>query len=200
MSVSSIGRPISHRCDMFSISCDRRRDSWQRTVEGHPGYVEKIQVQSTIPTSIRHGPHEYGGLELYDLRTEAAIESLKYCRDALYSGSETGKLMRPNLHASQREAGIGPPLLQHPDIHVPYLTPTWILSLRQFLYCQNMSLTVTDAPTVKLRSTVDQYIMQKSISLATLQLNKKTLTWYACISRFRRWLTCPTTTGRTAFC
>ena len=122
--------------------------------------LKKLHVQSTIPTAIRHGPHEFGGLELYDLRTESGIESLKYCRDALYSGSETGKLIRLNLHASQLEAGIGLPLLQNPDIPVPYLTPTWILSLRQFLYCQNMSLTVTDAPTVKLRNTADQYIMQ----------------------------------------
>jgi hypothetical protein len=35
-----------------------------------------LNVQSTIPTSIRHGPKELGGSELYDLRTEAGIKSI----------------------------------------------------------------------------------------------------------------------------
>lgn len=124
--------------------------------------LKKLYVQSTIPTSIRHGPLEFGGLDIYDLRTESGIESiLKYCRDdALYSGSETGKLTRLNLRSSQLESGIGLSLLQHPNIQVPYLTPTWILSLRQFLYCHNMSLTITDAPTGHLKTKSDQYIMQ----------------------------------------
>ena len=122
--------------------------------------LKKLHVQSTIPTSICHGLHEFGGLEIYDLCTESGIESIKYCRDALYSGSETGKLIRLNLHSSQLEAGIGPPLLQNPNIHIPYLTPTWILSLRQFLYYHNLSLTITDAPTVPRCTKSDQYIMQ----------------------------------------
>ena len=130
--------------------------------------LKRLHVQSTIPTAIRHGPHEFGGLEIYDLRTESGIESLKFFRDAIYCGSENGKLLRLNLHSSQLEAGIGPPLLEQPDIHVPYLTPTWLLSLRQFLYCQNMSITVTNAPTVRLHSSSDQYIMQ------TAHLNRYT--------------------------
>ena len=40
--------------------------------------LKKLHVQSTIPTSIRHGPAEFGGLELYDLRTESGIESVKF--------------------------------------------------------------------------------------------------------------------------
>jgi hypothetical protein len=124
--------------------------------------LKKLHVQSTIPTAIRHGPAEFGGLEIYDLRTESGIESIKFFRDAIYSGSENGKLLRLNLHSSQLEAGIGPRLLAQPDIHIPYLTPTWILSIRQFLYSQNMSITITHAPTVRLRSSSDQHIMQSA--------------------------------------
>ena len=38
--------------------------------------LQKLHVQSTIPTAIRHGPPELGGLALYDLRTEAGIEAV----------------------------------------------------------------------------------------------------------------------------
>jgi hypothetical protein len=52
--------------------------------------LKKCHVQSTIPTSIRHGPAEFGGLEIYDLRTEAGLEAITFFRDSIYSGSETG--------------------------------------------------------------------------------------------------------------
>ena len=125
-----------------------------------PAILQKLNIQSTIPTSIRHGPRELGGIALYDLRTEAGIESLKFFRDALYNNSENGKLIRLNLQYSQIEAGIGQDLLQFPNIHISYLTPTWILSLRQFLSLHNMSVTVSDAYKIQLRGDSDQYIMQ----------------------------------------
>jgi hypothetical protein len=38
---------------------------------------KKFHVQSTIPIAIRHGPAEFGGLDIYDLRTEAGLEAIK---------------------------------------------------------------------------------------------------------------------------
>ena len=122
--------------------------------------LRKLQVQSTIPTAIRHGPAEFGSLDIYDLCTEAGLEALQFLRDALYSGSENGKLIRLNLRYSQIEAGIGQSLLANPGIYLSYLTPTWLLSLRQFLYCHNISVTVSDDHVIPLRGPNDQYIMQ----------------------------------------
>jgi hypothetical protein len=45
----------------------------------------------------------------------------------------------------QLEAGIPHPLLEFPTIEVLYLTPTWILSIRQFLYNHNLTISVTDS-------------------------------------------------------
>jgi hypothetical protein len=122
--------------------------------------LKKLNVQSTIPTAIRHGPAEFGGLDIYDLRTESGLEAIKFLRDSVYSDSENGKLLRMNIQYSQIEAGIGQSLLEFPGIHLSYLTPTWILSIRQFLYCHNMTITLTDNPTIPLQGPKDQYIMQ----------------------------------------
>ncbi|KAI2513280.1 hypothetical protein MHU86_1051 [Fragilaria crotonensis] len=51
--------------------------------------LQRMHVSSTIPTSVRHGPIELGGLGLYDLRTEYGIETLKALRNALYSDSKS---------------------------------------------------------------------------------------------------------------
>ena len=50
--------------------------------------------------------------------------------------------------------------LENPDIHLAYLTPTWLLSLRQYLSCHNMSITVSDSFKVQLMGPEDAYIMQ----------------------------------------
>ena len=71
-------------------------------------------------------------------------------------------LLRLNLQYSQLEAGIGDDLLQFPNIHLSYLTPTWILSLRQFLSLHNMSVTVSDPFRIPLCGDSDEYIMQES--------------------------------------
>ncbi|KAI2493079.1 hypothetical protein MHU86_21463 [Fragilaria crotonensis] len=90
--------------------------------------LQRLHIRSTIPTALRYGPLELGGLGLYDLRTEMGIETLKFLRNALYSDSEAGNLIRLNLDYSQREAGVDFHLLEHPNRHVSYLTPSWILS------------------------------------------------------------------------
>jgi hypothetical protein len=123
--------------------------------------LQKMGVQSTIPTAIRHGPPELGELGIYDLRTEAGLEAVKIFRDSIYSESENGNLLRLNMQYSQLEAGVGELLLGKPEVHLPYLTPTWLLSLRQFLYCHNMTVTVTGAYSIPLQGASDQYIMQQ---------------------------------------
>ena len=96
-----------------------------------------------------------GGLALLDLRTEMGISMIKYMRNTIYSETEAGKLMILNLKYSQIESGIAENLLEHPAVHIPFLTPTWITSVRQFLYVHNMKISLTDTLTVHLRGKHD---------------------------------------------
>ena len=123
--------------------------------------LQKLHISSTIPTALRHGPIEMGGLGFYDLRTEVGIEAIKFLRNSLYSDSETGNLIRINLQYSQREAGVGFYLLEHPQKYISYLTPTWILLIRQFLVNNNMSITVSDIHLDRTQCSTDEYIMNE---------------------------------------
>ena len=84
--------------------------------------LQKLGYSSKLPTEIRYGPEELGGLGLFDLRTELGISTLKYMRDAIYSQTEAGKLMILNVKYSQIESGLSEPLLEHPGISIPYLS------------------------------------------------------------------------------
>jgi hypothetical protein len=115
-----------------------------------PAVLQKLGLSSKTPVPIRHGPTDMGGLALYDVRTEMGIAQLKVLRNAIYNNSEVGKMIIISLKYSQIEAGIQQNLLEHPDITIPYLTPTWTTSLRQFLFQHNLAVTITDRLVIKL--------------------------------------------------
>jgi hypothetical protein len=97
-----------------------------------------------------------------DLRTELGISTLKFFRQAIYTGSETGKLLLMSLKYSQIEAGISEHLLERPDIHLPYITSTWITSMRQFMYQHTVTVTITDTLTIIYSGKNDRCIMDTS--------------------------------------
>jgi hypothetical protein len=80
-------------------------------------------------------------------------------RGSIYSEMEVGKHMILNLKYSLIESGIQEPLLEHPGISISYLTPTWILSVRQFLSQHNMAITLTDTLNVEIRDRYGSCIM-----------------------------------------
>jgi hypothetical protein len=62
----------------------------------------------------------------------------------------------------QQEAGIGEPLLEFPDIYIPYLTPTWLTSIRQYMSNHNLTVSITDVLTLCVRRPGDSFIMVAS--------------------------------------
>jgi hypothetical protein len=94
---------------------------------------------------------ELGGLALIDLQTEIRISTLKYMRDSIYSGKEIGKLMLLNIKFTQLESGLDVPLMENPGLHISYLTPTWITSVRQFLSQHNVKNSVTDTLRIQMQ-------------------------------------------------
>ncbi|KAI2505070.1 hypothetical protein MHU86_9346 [Fragilaria crotonensis] len=121
--------------------------------------LQKLGYPSTLPTEIRYGPVELGGLGLIDLRTKLGISTLTYMRNAIYSNTEAGKLMIMNVKYSQIESGILEPILEHPAISISYLTATWITSIRQFLFQHNTTISLTDTLKIQLRGSNDRCIM-----------------------------------------
>ena len=121
---------------------------------------QRLQIRSTIPTALRYGLIELGVLGLYDLRTEMEVETLKFLRSALYSDSEAGNQIRLNLDYLQREADVDFHFLEQPNCHISYLTPTWTLSVRQFLGNNNVHLQISDLHLDSLQGPTDGNIMQ----------------------------------------
>ena len=112
---------------------------------------------------------------------------IKYFRDAIYTRSTVGELLLIQLKSLQIEAGIPNLLLEEPHIVIPYLSPTWITSMRQYQFNHNITITVTDVLQLTTQSSQDEIIMsaerlrfystsqQKDINLVRLYLQATTL-------------------------
>ena len=95
-----------------------------------------------FPHRITHRPQAWGGLGILDIKTEGGLSQMKEFHHALYGDSEPGKLMMYSLKYSQMESGLGLHLLQDPNDFISWLTPTWLMLLRQFLYNHNITNTL----------------------------------------------------------
>ena len=152
-----------------------------------PTIVQRLGFSSKMSKAIRHGPVSMGGLNLFDIRTECGIEMLKYFRHEVYGNTKVGQLLLLQLQASQLESGLPIQLLDDPNIHIGYLTPTWILSMRQFMSNHNIRITLTDTFQIALQGKHDQYIMdlqrlqgyttrqQKDLNLVRMYLQVTTI-------------------------
>jgi hypothetical protein len=121
--------------------------------------LQKLGASSKTPTEIRHGPYELGGLNIMDLRTETGIARIKLFRDAIHSDSEVGRLILLSLKITQIEAGIKEPILEFPQITLPYISETWITSIRTFLDLHNIQVTLTETLKVRFNGKNDECIM-----------------------------------------
>ena len=121
--------------------------------------LQKLGASSKTPTEIRHGPYELGGLNIMDLRTETGIARIKFLRDAIYSDSEAGRLLKLSIKMTQLEAGIAEPILEAPHLPLPYITSTWITSIRTFINLHNIQLSISDTLKVRFNGPNDACIM-----------------------------------------
>ena len=127
-----------------------------------PSIVQRLGFNSNLPTAIRFGPIEMGGLGLVDLRTEGGIEMLKYFRHTIYSGTEVGDMLLMHVQTSQLESDQPISLLTDPTIYIPYLTAPWVMSLRKFMSNLMIEIALTQTLTLSLKSATDEFIMPQA--------------------------------------
>ena len=124
--------------------------------------MNKLGASRTTPAAIRHGPTELGGLNIIDLQTEIGIAQIKFLRNATYADTEAGKLITLSVKLTQMEAGVAQNILEKPDIPLPYITKTWITSLRRFLHQHSIQITLTDTLRIRFNGKWDECIMDTS--------------------------------------
>ena len=115
--------------------------------------LDKLGVNRHFPRRAAFGPKELCGMSLLDLSVEQGIRQIQHFMDHIFA------LIMIALRFLQIEAGSGHHLLEAPSIEIPYLTPCWITSMREFIAMNQIKLEVTDAQLVPLSRENDRYLM-----------------------------------------
>jgi hypothetical protein len=127
--------------------------------------LQQLGYNRHMPREVVFGPKALGGINLFDLKTAYGVEALLFFQESVFRRDDVGTAALISLQTSQLEAGIQTPLLQDTSVHVPYLTPTWILSIRQFMYNHHLSLQVTESLNLTPTCQEDACIMDVALSL-----------------------------------
>jgi hypothetical protein len=134
----------------------------QRPVIGP--FLNHLGYNRNMPRAVVFGPKHHGGIGLYDMRTEMGVETITMLQESLYRMDSVGEMIVISLKHSQLEGGIPSPLLEDTQTFLPYLTPTWVLSIRQFLYMHQIQIKVTSLLPLSLTASNDEFIMEAAVS------------------------------------
>jgi hypothetical protein len=121
--------------------------------------LDKLGVNRHFPRRVTFGPRELGGLFLLDMSVEQGVRQVQHFMNHIFAFDSVGELMLIELRALQIESGCGHHLLEAPSIDIPYLTPCWIHSMRQFMAENRLKLEVTQAKKIPLCRERDRYLM-----------------------------------------
>jgi hypothetical protein len=80
------------------------------------------------------GPKELGGMGVFD-------KSVDHC----FAQGTVENMMMIELWQLQLESGLRLHILEHPEEWMPYLTESWITSMRKFMVENQLQLTVARA-------------------------------------------------------
>ena len=145
----------------YSLGTTTLQPKQLQSISSHAtgSFLTKMGINKNFPRAAAFGPIEFGGLALFDLHTEQGVLQIKMLMEHVYHSTETGKLIMIEISHLQMESGISQPILTNLLQSIPYITPCWITSLRDFLYIHNISLEFTDGWNHRLTRQHDRFIM-----------------------------------------
>jgi hypothetical protein len=106
---------------------------------GHPG-VNKSSLRC-----VAFGPKDHCGMALMDMSVEQGLWQVQHFTDHLFSCNSVGNMILITLRHLQLEFGCGFHLLEIPSKWVPYITPCWLTSIREFLSRNKITIKVASA-------------------------------------------------------
>lgn len=126
-------------------------------------FLPKAGFNRNMDRSIVHGPQKYGGAGYCHNFGEQNASKIHELLAHICHDDEVRNLFRIALSYVQLQAGIGAPVLQHPDIDLPYLEQNWLTTLRPFLAKISASILIPSAWAPELQRQGDVFLMEEAL-------------------------------------
>ena len=104
--------------------------------------LRKMGMSRKTPAYLRHGPREYGGIAIPDLRLESKIDQLELIIRTLRTPGTLQQLIIVHLNTLQHNSGLSKPLFQYPEQRAPHLEGHFYPHFRKSMAAINLPLTI----------------------------------------------------------
>jgi len=76
-----------------------------------PAFLSRMGINCTTATAVRHGPSSLGGMDIFHLETEQAVQHTKMIISHLRKNDDVGKMIQASIDHLQLQAGTSWPVL-----------------------------------------------------------------------------------------
>ena len=121
--------------------------------------LNKLGHNRNYPRAAAFAPTQEFGTGIHDIRVEQGLAQIKALLNYVGTGHKVGKVMLISYRTLQIEAGVHFHLLEQPKSLLPYLTPCWFTSLRNFCGLHNITIQVKDNQVPQMSRTHDRCLM-----------------------------------------
>jgi hypothetical protein len=127
--------------------------------------LNKLGVNRSFPRRIAFDPKDLCGMALVNLSVNQGIWQIQHCMNHVFAADSIGNLIIIALRSLQLESGCHHHLLEPPTEWLPYITPCWLILIRDFLTRHKMSLKVAAARLVPMTWEHKSYLMDDFCSI-----------------------------------
>ena len=135
----------------------------------------KMGYNQNFPLAVVYGPKSVGPLDLVDLTMEQGIRAVASFLYHKFATDGVSRLMDISLCYSQMEAAWAEPLVQRPDITIPYLTSTWLTNMRDFMENHNFQIETSNEWSMRPQCENDTMLMKYFASRGVSKYNLRHL-------------------------
>jgi hypothetical protein len=127
--------------------------------------LPKMGYSSKTSRDVVFGPKKYLGIGCRDLAPERGIQQTLILLKHIRADQELSTLLQIGLEWFQIHAGVGRPILECPDLEIPYLEVGWFRALRYFLCSINASIHLEMVRVPQQLRERDQFLMESFMQL-----------------------------------
>ena len=99
-----------------------------------PAFLSRMGINCTTATAVRHGPSSLGGMDIFHLETEQAVQHTKMIISHLRKNDDVGKMIQASIDHLQLQAGTSWPVLSQNGHKVcMYIDPCYVSHTWAFL-------------------------------------------------------------------
>jgi len=133
-------------------------------------FLNKMGYQRHMPRAVVYAPATVGGLDFRHLGFEQGVQQTLQLVKHMRAASTNGSLYRSLIDAYQIHSGLPQPILEDTRT-LPWSSPGWMTSIRQFLQDTGTKILLSDPWTPRPRRINDRNIMEDALEFLPSNTN-----------------------------